>query len=64
MPLFTLLAIFPTPLSWQPFPFSNNSICQKQEPRFIFETTLLSKLSIYKIIGTYKVEWSHYFINL
>jgi hypothetical protein len=54
MPLFTLLAIFPTPLSWQPFPFSNNSICPKQEPRFIFETTLLSKLSIYKIIWTYK----------
>jgi hypothetical protein len=45
-------------------PCSNYFICPKQEPRFIFETKLLSKLSIYKIIGTYKVEWSHYFTNL
>jgi hypothetical protein len=33
-------------------------------PRFIFETKLLSKLSIYKIVWTYKVEWSHYFTHL
>jgi hypothetical protein len=39
--------------------FSNYFICPKQDPRFIFEAKLLSKLSIYKIIGTYKVEWSH-----
>jgi hypothetical protein len=42
----------------------NYFICPKQEPRFIFEKKLLSKLSIYKIIGSYKVEWSHYFTNL
>jgi hypothetical protein len=30
----------------------------------MFETKLLSKISIYKIIKTYKVEWSHYFTNL
>jgi hypothetical protein len=45
-------------------PFSSYFICPKQEPRFIFETKLLSKLSIYKIIETYKVEWSHYFYKL
>jgi hypothetical protein len=45
-------------------PFSYYFICPRQEPRFIFETKLLSKLGIYKIIGTYKVEWSHYFANL
>jgi hypothetical protein len=45
-------------------PFPNYFFCPKQEPRFIFETKLLSKLSIYKIIGTYIVEWSHYFTNL
>jgi hypothetical protein len=50
-------------LATSPF-FSNYFICPKQETRFIFETKVLSKLSIYKIIGTYKVEWSHYFTNL
>jgi hypothetical protein len=65
MPLFMLLAIFPKLLSWQPLLlFSKKIIFPKQEPRFIFETKLLSKLSIYKIIGTYKVEWPHYFTNL
>jgi hypothetical protein len=64
MPLFILLAIFPKPLSWQPLLFPIYFICPKQEPRFILETKLLSKLSIYKIMGTYKVEWSHYFTNL
>jgi hypothetical protein len=39
-------------------PFQNYFLCPKQEPRFIFETKLLSKLSIYKIIGTYTVECS------
>jgi hypothetical protein len=65
MPLFMLLAIFFQNhylgnLSF----FSNYFICPKQEPRFIFEAKLLSKQSIYKIIGAYKVEWSHYFTNL
>jgi hypothetical protein len=64
MPLFILLAISPRPLSCQLLFYSNYFICPKQEPRFIFETKLLSKLSIYKIIGTYKVGWSHYFTNL
>jgi hypothetical protein len=64
MPLFMLLAIFPKPLSWQPLLYIYYFICPRQEPRFIFETKLLWKLSIYKIIGTYKVEWSHYFTNL
>jgi hypothetical protein len=64
MPLFMLLAIFSNTIILATSPFANNSICPKQEPRFIFETKLLSKLSIYKIIGTYKVEWSHYFTNL
>jgi hypothetical protein len=45
-------------------PFPNYFICPKQDPRFIFGTKLLSKLSIYKIIGTYTAEWSHYFTNL
>jgi hypothetical protein len=53
---------FSEPLSWQPPPLNN--FFPQQEPRFIFETRLLPKLSIYKIIGTYKVEWSHYFTNL
>jgi hypothetical protein len=39
-------------------PFINYFFCPKQEPRFIFETKLLSKLSNYKIIETYKEEWS------
>jgi hypothetical protein len=55
---------FSRPLSCQLLFYSNYFICPKQEPRFIFETKLLSKLSIYKIIGTYKVGWSHYFTNL
>jgi hypothetical protein len=63
MPLFMLLAIFPKPLSWQLLLFQIILIVQKQEPRFIFETKLLSKLSIYKIIETYKVEWPNYFTN-
>jgi hypothetical protein len=33
-------------------------------PRFIFETKLLSKLSIYKIIWTYREVWSHYFTKI
>jgi hypothetical protein len=45
-------------------PLSYYFICPRQEPRFTFETKLLSKLSIYKIIGTYRVEWSHNFTNL
>jgi hypothetical protein len=64
MPLFMFLAVFPEPLSWQPLHFPNYVIFPKQEPRFIFETKLLSKLSICKIIRTYKVEWSHYLTNL
>jgi hypothetical protein len=64
MPLFMLLAIFPKPLSWQPLPFQTILFVPKQEPSFIFVTKLLSKLSIYKIIGTYKVGWSYYFTNL
>jgi hypothetical protein len=52
MPLFMLLAIFPKPLSWQPLLYQNYFIGPKKEPRFIPETKLLSKLSIYKIIGT------------
>jgi hypothetical protein len=35
----------------------------KYTPRYIFETKLLSNLSIYKIIWIYKVEWSNYFTN-
>jgi hypothetical protein len=50
MPLFMLLAIFPKTIILAPSPFPSISICPKQEPRFIFETKLLSKLSIYKII--------------
>jgi hypothetical protein len=64
MPLFMLLAIFFKTIILATTLFSNYFICPKQEPRFIFETKLLSKLSIYKIIGTYKVGWSHYFTNL
>jgi hypothetical protein len=46
-------------------PFSNLFLfVPKWVPRFIFETKLLSKVSIHKIIWTHKVEWSHYFTNL
>jgi hypothetical protein len=48
------LAIFPKPLSWQPLLFQTILFVPKQEPRFIFETKLLSKLSIYKIMGPTK----------
>jgi hypothetical protein len=64
MPLFMLLAIFPKTVILATSPFPSISIFPKQEPRFIFETKLLSKLSIYKIIWTYNVEWSQYFTNL
>jgi hypothetical protein len=65
MPLFMFLAIFfQNHYLGNLSLFPNYFIYPKQEPRFIFETKLLSKLSISKIIGTYKVEWSHYFTNL
>jgi hypothetical protein len=65
MPFFMLLAIFfPKTIILANSHFSNYSVCPKQEPRFIFETKLLLKLSIYKIMWTYKVGWSHYFTNL
>jgi hypothetical protein len=65
MPLFMLLVFFfSKTIILATSPFINYFICPKQERRFIFETKLLSKLSIYKIIGTHKVEWSHYFTNL
>jgi hypothetical protein len=44
--------------------YSNYSIYPNKRQDFIFETKLLSNLSIYKIIWTYKVEWSHYLTNL
>jgi hypothetical protein len=55
---------FPKTIILATSPFSYYFICPRQEPRFIFETKLLSKQGIYKIIGAYKVEWSHYFTNL
>jgi hypothetical protein len=64
MPLFMLLDIFSKTIILATSPFSNYFICPKQEPRFIFETKLLLKLSMYKTIGTYQVVWSHYFTNL
>jgi hypothetical protein len=65
MLLFMLLAIFfSTTIILATSPFSYYLICPRQEPRFTFEDKAFIKTSIYKIIGTHKVEWSHYFTNL
>jgi hypothetical protein len=64
MLLLMLLAIFPKPLSWQTLLFIQIiSFIQISAKVYFLETKLLSKLSIYKIIWTYKVEWSHCFTN-
>jgi hypothetical protein len=64
MLLLMLLAIFPKPLSWQTLLFIQIILFIRIRAKIYFlETKLLSKLSIYKIVWTYKVEWSRYFTN-
>jgi hypothetical protein len=64
MPLFMLLAIFPKPLSWQPLLLHIILFVQDKSQGLSLRQSFYPKLSIYKIIGTYRVEWSYYFTNL
>jgi hypothetical protein len=64
MPLFMLPAIFPKPLSWQPLLFHIILFVQDKSQDLSLRQSFYPNLSIYKITGTYKVEWSHYFTNL
>jgi hypothetical protein len=65
IPLENATSYFLTALSWQPLLFSNDlTFSKNKEPRFILTTKAFLNYVFIKLMGIYRLVWSHYFTIL